>query len=76
MSRQPKSVTSRHLIHHHFTTMEDKTLESLNEDLFLLPEASMLQINGGMAPVETRSTLWTQHGGHQDNDGYDKDSHA
>ncbi len=56
--------------------MEDKTLESLNKDLFLLPEHSMQQINGGYAPVETRQATWTPHGNHQDNDGYEKDSHA
>lgn len=56
--------------------MEDKTLESLNKDLFLLPEASMLQINGGLYATETRSTVWTPHGSHEDNDGYHSDSHA
>jgi hypothetical protein len=56
--------------------MENKTLESLNADLFRLPEVSLLHINGGLiAPVETRTTIWTQHGGHQDNDGHDPDHH-
>ena len=56
--------------------MEDKTLESLNSDLFALPQESMFNITGGkMAPTRYISS-WTPHGGHEDADSYAPDSHA
>ena len=56
--------------------MEDKTLESLNSDLFALPQESMFNITGGkmMAPTRYVSS-WTPHGGHEDADSYGPDSH-
>ncbi len=56
--------------------MEDKTLESLNSDLFALPQESMFDITGGKMMVPTRYVSWTAHGDHQDADGYASDSHA
>lgn len=55
--------------------MENKSLESLNSELFLLPEESMLHINGGVMAGETRYKTWTAHGGHEDFDGYKSDTH-
>ena len=55
--------------------MEDKTLESLNSDLFALPQESMLNITGGkMLPTRYVSS-WTAHSGHEDADSYGSDSH-
>jgi hypothetical protein len=58
--------------------MENKSLESLNSELFLLPEESLLHIQGGTLAVaeETRYKTWTPHGGHEDMDGYKSDSHV
>ncbi len=54
--------------------MKNKSLESLNSELFLLPSESLLQIKGGLMDTETRSKTWTPHNGHEDMDGYASDS--
>ncbi len=56
--------------------MEDKTLESLNSDLFALPQESMFNITGGKMMVPTRKESWTAHASHEDFDGYSGDYHA
>jgi len=64
-----------------------KTVKSKYLSLFVmimkklenLKATSLIKVNNpGMVKggTETRKTIWTKHGDHEDNDGYNKDWHA
>ena len=56
--------------------MKNKSLESLNSPLFLLPTETLLHVQGGLRETETRRMMMCDHGEFQDFDGYVSDTEA